>query len=77
MVHPKVQFEAAASPDPAIKIVNQASLNALKDAVRAFAKALASTEKFSDPKEVERQLKHHKLDAASIIDLLSVNPSKR
>ena len=77
MVHPKVQFETAASPDPAVKIINQTGLNALKGAVRAFATASASSGKFRDAKEVERQLKHHKLDAGSIIGLAAVPPSKK
>ena len=72
MVHPKTQFEAAASPDPDIRVVHEPGLKSLKDAVRAFTTALTSNGKFKDAKEVERQLLQHHLNSQSIVELMSV-----
>jgi hypothetical protein len=77
IVHPKTQFEVAASPDPAIRIIHELGLRTLKDAVRAFATALATSGKFGEPNEVDRQIRQHKLDAASIVSLASVSQSKK
>lgn len=77
MVHPKTEFEFAASPDPTIRIVNEKGLKTLKDAVRAYATALASGGTFKESKAVDIQLRQHKLDAENILRLISVSPSKK
>jgi hypothetical protein len=77
LVHPKVVFEFAASPDPAVRIVNETSLSALKEAVRSYSTALASGGTFKDAKEVDRQLRHHKLDAKNILRLMTVSLAKK
>jgi hypothetical protein len=77
MVHRRTTFEAAASPDAAIRIVDETRLDRLKNAVRTFATALAANGKYGDAEEVERQLKHHKLDAKGIVGLATVKPTKK
>ena len=77
MVHMRTTFDAAASPDPAIRIMDEPGFDWLKNAMRAFATALAANGKYGDPGEVERQLKQHKLDAKAIVGLATVKPSKK
>ncbi|MFH1524349.1 MAG: DEAD/DEAH box helicase [Chloroflexota bacterium] len=72
MVHPKTVFEFAASPHADILIVNCPGLKKLRDAVRAFSVSLATSGGFTDAKEVEKQLQHHKLSAAAIVGLCTV-----
>ncbi len=72
LVHPKTVFEYAASPDGRIRIINEAGLTRLRDAIRAYSIALASKNGFTDSKEVHRQQKFNKLDADQIVGLCSV-----
>lgn len=72
MIHPKTIFESAASPHPDIRIVNDDGLKKLRDAVRAYAVALATSGDYVDSKKVEKQLKYHKLIATEIVALCSV-----
>lgn len=72
MVHPKTFFEHAASPHVDIRIVNRSGLNKLRDAVRTYSVSLATSGKFKDASEVEKQLQHHKLSAAEIVGLCTV-----
>jgi len=77
MVHMRTTFEGAASPDAAIRIMDETGLDRLKNAIRAFATALAANSKYGDPEEVERQMKQHKLDARAIVGLATVKPGKK
>lgn len=72
LVHPKTMFEHAASPDNRIRIINEPGLTRLHKAIRAYAVALASKGGFTDAKEVERQLRFHKLDSVQIVALCTV-----
>ena len=72
MVHPKTVFEHAASPHAAIRIMNGPSLQKLREAVRAYSVALATSGDFIDARKVERQLLHYKLAAAEIVQLCTV-----
>lgn len=72
LIHPKTVFEHAASPDPHIRIVNVGGLQRLRDGIRSYAIALAGTSGFKDAREVEKQLRFHKLDAAAIVGLCTV-----
>ena len=72
LVHPKTIFEHASSPHAEIKIVNGIGLKKLRDAVRTYAVSLATSGGFKDPKEVEKQLRFHKLSAAEIVGLGTV-----
>lgn len=72
MVHPKTVFEHAASPPQDLRIVNPDGLKRLRDAIVAFSISLSTTGAFRDTREVEKQLKHHKLSAADILGLCTV-----
>jgi Helicase C-terminal domain/Type III restriction enzyme, res subunit len=72
IVHPKTVFEPASSADPAIRIMNEGGLKKLRDAVQAYAIALANDGGFTDAKFVHTQLKHHQLAAAQLVNLCTV-----
>ena len=77
LVHPKTVFEYAASPDPQIRIINGAGLQKLRDGIRSYAIALAAASGLKDAQEVEKQLRFHKLDGASIVGLCTVAIGER
>jgi len=72
LIHPKTIFEHAASPHGDIKIMNVPGLTRLREAVQAYAISLATSGGLTDAKEVDKQLKHHKLSASQIIGLCTV-----
>lgn len=72
LVHPKTIFEHAASPHSDIRIVNGPGLNRMRDAIRAYSVALASTGGYADARAVQKQLQHHKLSAEDIEALCTV-----
>lgn len=77
MVHPKTVFEHAASPHADIRIVNRPGLKKLRESVRAYSVALATSGAFNDANEVEKQLQHHKLSAANIVGMCTVAQGAR
>jgi hypothetical protein len=72
LVHPQTIFEHAASPHADIRIVNRPGLNRMRDAIRAYSVALASTRGYADVRAVQKQLQHHKLSAEEIEALCTV-----
>lgn len=72
LVHPKTVFEHAASPHAGIRIVNGAGLTKLRNAIQAYSVSLATSGGIKDAKEVEKQLRHHKLAATEIVALCTV-----
>lgn len=72
MVHPQTSFENAASPDPAIRIIEDGGLTRLREAVRAYVAAIAASGEFTASKEVGRRLAHHRLTPDKIVGLCSV-----
>lgn len=72
LVHPQTIFEHAASPHADIRIVNRPGLNRMRDAIRAYSVALASTGGYADVRAVQKQLQHHKLSAEEIEALCTV-----
>lgn len=72
LVHPKTIFEHAASPDPLIRIITHAGLAKLRNGIKDYATALTTACGFKDAQEIERQLRFHKLDDASIVGLCTV-----
>ena len=73
MIHQKTVFEHAASPHTDIRIINQSGLKKLCVAVKAYSVALAAIGGFKDVREVEKQLRFHKLSAAEIVGLCTVS----
>ncbi|MFM5429881.1 DEAD/DEAH box helicase [Aeromonas veronii] len=72
MVHPKTIFEHAATPHHDIKIINRDGLKKLRDAVLSYSIALATAGGFKDSREVDKQLKYHKLSGLEIVQLCTV-----
>jgi hypothetical protein len=72
MIHPKTVFEHAASPHADIRIINRTGLKKLRDSVRAYSVALATSGAFNDAEEVEKQLRHNNISVAKIVDLCTV-----
>lgn len=73
IVHPKTTFEHAASPHADIRIINEAGLTALREAVRSCAVSLATSGKYLEAKSVGKQLTFHRLSAADIVGLCTVS----
>jgi hypothetical protein len=67
IVHPHRTIERTGTPPAGTRVLTTAKLNALKQAVRDFARALAHENQYRDAAAVEQQLAHHQLAAASII----------
>lgn len=72
MVHPKTVFEHAASAPQDLRIVNGDGLNRLREAITAYSVSLSTTGEFRDAREVEKQLRHHRLSATEIVGLCTV-----
>jgi len=77
LVHPKTFFEHAASPHSDIRIVNMPGLEQLRDAIRIYSVSLASAGGFKVAREVEKQLRFHKLNAADIVGLCTVSQGSK
>lgn len=77
MVHPKTIFENAASPDPAIRVIEDTGLTKLKDAVRSYVAAISSGAAYKSATEINARLMHYKLTTKDIVSLCSVAPSKK
>ena len=75
MVHMKTKFENAASPDPDIRIIDEQGLTKLKAAVRSYVTAIATAGAFHDPKELDKQLSHHRLSRDKFVPLCTVAQS--
>lgn len=76
MVHPQIRVENAATPDPAIRIVEDAGLTRLRNAVREYVAAVAASNAIASPSEVAKRLNHHGLTPEKIVQLCSVPISK-
>lgn len=72
LVHPKTVFEHAASPDARIRIINEAGLKRLRDAIRAYTVGLANNSGFMKSMEIQRLQQFHKLGADTIVALCTV-----
>jgi hypothetical protein len=72
MVHPKTVFENAASPNPAMKIINDLGLDSLKKALKGYATAISKSGAFKDAVFVDKQLKQFKLSSDQIVALCTV-----
>jgi len=72
MVHPQTIFEYAASPPQDLRIVNRDGLTRLREGIRAYSISLSTSGAFHDAREVEKQLKHHRLSAIEIVGLCTV-----
>ncbi len=73
IVHRATRFDAAASPDPRMRIMTEERLEQFKVAVRSFDKSIANDENTAkDAKEVQKLLRQYKLDGKAIIDAYTI-----
>jgi len=77
LVHPKTTFEHAASPHADIRIINEAGLTALREAVRSYTVSLATSGAYLEAKSVGKQLAFHRLSAADIVGLCTVSQGSK
>ena len=68
LVHPSYTVQRTGTPTSGTRVVTKKTLKALKYAIRALSKALAHDDQYRLPAMVDEQLRHHKLDAAAIVD---------
>lgn len=77
IMHPKTIVEKSGTPPSGARVFTPATIDKLKDAVRAYATALASNDSFRDPKSVEDQLRQHKLSATEIAKVFSTSATRQ
>jgi hypothetical protein len=68
LVHPSHTIERTGTPPRGTRVITERKLRALKSAVRNFSRALAHDDQYRLPAMVDQQLRHHRLDTATIID---------
>jgi Helicase C-terminal domain/DEAD/DEAH box helicase len=71
IIHPSFTIERSGTPPTGTRVITKGKLKALKTAVRSYARAIASEEKYRVPSKVGQQLTHHRLTASGIIDQFS------
>jgi len=76
IMHPETVVEKSGTPPSGTRVFTPAMIEKLKDAVRAYATALASKDSFRDPKIVEDQLRQHKLSALELPKAYSVGATR-
>ncbi|TDX49145.1 DEAD/DEAH box helicase family protein [Orenia marismortui] len=67
MVHPSNLFEYSASPHQQTRIINEEKLNELKKSLLEFANTVVSSNKFADPQDIAKYLKHYNLEYEQFI----------
>ena len=73
LVHPVIQFDRYSSPAPDTRIVESASLQTLKDALRSYGAALAANRAYQNETEVAKHLGHFKLTGSAFLPAYSKN----
>jgi hypothetical protein len=68
MVHPSEIFEKAATPHPGTRVMTTERLNALRDALRGFARALGAPGAITDRVKVAELIRHFKLTANDFVN---------
>ena len=74
MVHPYRVLEAAASGHADARVLTTGRLAALKDSIRAFCTAAASSLETLDAAKVQKLLEHHKLTAERLLETYTEAP---
>lgn len=77
IMHPKTIIEKSGTPPSGARVLAPATIDKLKDAVRAYATALASNNSFRNPKSVEDQVRQHKLVATEIAMVFSATATRQ
>jgi hypothetical protein len=71
MIHPSNKPHQCAAAPPGSRIVTASTLPRLRDAVRAWAAALAAGDEYRNPDAVRQQLLERKLNGRSAIEAYS------
>ncbi len=77
MIHPSITFAHDCSPESRIRIIDEESLNNLKEAVKMFAQSITNKFKFNDVISITSSLKNYKLIGSMIVDNYSKRPRKK
>jgi hypothetical protein len=72
MMHKSNFVERSGTPPTGTRVLNDAKLDALKTAVRTFAKALSVGDAYKDHAKVQGQLTHLQLTGATIVNTFTV-----
>lgn len=76
IVHPSSKFGDAASPSPSMRVMDFHSLDKLKTAIDAFAKAMIFGDtNFAPPARIAEALVHFGLDSENIVRRYTVKPT--
>lgn len=74
LIHPSRKFSADASASQEMRVIDAASLDSLKAAVKGFAQAVTQGGLFVDSNGFARELQHFKLNPQALLQAYSVNP---
>ncbi len=73
IIHRATKFDAAASPDPRMRIMTEELLEEFKATVKSFAKSIASDKNIAkDADEIQKLLIHYKLNGEAIVDAYTI-----
>jgi len=75
IIHRASTFDASASPDPRMRVMNEQLLKQFKGAVKAFAEGIVGGNIISNVQEIQRLLVQYKLNGTAIIDAYTI-PAK-
>jgi hypothetical protein len=67
MVHPANLYDRYSSPAPTTRVIEATGLQALKDALRAYGKALAANYAYQNETEVMKLLTYYQLTGAALL----------
>ena len=74
LVHRVRDLEKNATAPSGTRVMTEAKLSSLRDAVRSFAVALSANSTWNQPAEVAAQLRQHRLTAGEVLDTFTVTP---
>jgi hypothetical protein len=77
IMHPRTVVEKTGTPPAGCRVLTPQTLEKLKEAVRAYATALAAGESYRDAQRVEEQLRHHRLVATEVLRTYTVAASRQ
>jgi hypothetical protein len=76
MMHPNNLVEKSGTPPSGTRVLTEAKLESLKEALRSWARALASSNTFRDPKQVGQQLRDHHLMASDFFSKFTASAKR-
>lgn len=73
LVHPSTCFEFAASPEPRIRIMTKATLDALCSSIKEFIKSIASNNELGNQAAIRQKIIAYKLRGQDIVERYTTN----